>query len=439
MIDIKTFRGGVHPRETGNGKAVTGVMPVVTAKPPQKVAILLSQSVGAPSSPLVKPGERVRMGQKVGEPVGFVGAPVHASVSGKVVGIQPRVNAVGALSQAVVIENDGLDEWDSQITPKNPDAMDGAQLTRAIREAGIVGLGGAAFPTAVKLSPPEGKRIDTLILNGAECEPYLTSDHRTMLEHAEQVVDGLEIARKILSAERAFIGIEKNKPDAIAAIEKAAQGKDITVCALQVKYPQGGEKQLIQVITGREVPSGKLPMDAGCVVINVSTAAAISDAIRTGRPIVERTVTVTGEIPRPQNLRARVGESIGSLIEQCGGLPEGVNKVVLGGPMMGLSAYSLDTPVVKATSGILLLTDKTAKKPESNCIRCGKCARGCPVYLMPLTLHALSRCERYEEAREEGAMDCIECGVCSFVCPAKLPLTQSIRVAKREIIQMTKR
>ena len=441
MIRKKTFSGGVHPHETGGGKMVTAAMPVKTARAPATVAILLSQNVGAPAKPLCKAGDRVLMGQKIAEPAGFVGAPLHASVSGKVKGIQTRYSAAGAAVQAIVIENDGLDEWCPSVKPpENPDSLDRQALTGLIREAGIVGLGGAAFPTAVKLSPPPDKQIDALILNGAECEPYLTSDHRTMLEHADEIVDGLLFAKKILDAKAAYIGIEENKPDALAAMERASAGKDITVCALPVKYPQGGEKQLIQVVTGRQVPSGKLPMDAGAVVMNVSTAAAVSLALRKGIPLIERTVTVTGLVASPANLRVRIGETIGSLIEQCGGMSPGVNKVIMGGPMMGMSVWNMDTPVVKGTVGLLLLNDQTRPDaPISNCIRCASCVGVCPIHLMPLSLYALSRHGRYEEGKKQHALDCIECGSCSYICPAKLPLVQTIRVLKREIQKMSRK
>lgn len=425
------------------GKRVTGPMPVETARPPKQVAILLAQSVGAPCRPLVKAGDYVYMGQKVGEPAGFVGTPVHASVSGKVLGIQPRAAASGASVQAVVIENDGLDQLCPDLKPWTPPAeIDGLKdsMLKAIREAGIVGLGGAAFPTAIKLNPPGDKKIDTLILNGAECEPYLTSDHRAMLEDAAQIVDGIGFAQQILGAQRVCVGIEENKPDAIEAMRKACEGKNYEIVPLKTKYPQGGEKQLIHVLTGREVKSGKLPMDSGCVVINVSTAAAISVALRTGRPVIERTVTVTGEVARPKNLRVRVGESVESLIEQCGGITGGADKVVMGGPMMGMSLYSLQSPVVKGTSGILVMHDETAaQEPPGNCIRCASCVDACPIHLVPLRLYALSKRARFAEAGAEHAMDCIECGCCSYICPAKLPLVQSIRVAKREIVKLNRK
>ncbi len=432
MFDIKTFRGGVHPREAHGGKRATSGKPVTSASAPQRVALLLSQSVGAPASPLVKAGERVLLYQKIAEPEGFVGAPVHASVSGKVVGIQPWDTSSGLTGTAIVIENDGLDEPDPNLLPKNPDIMDPHSLLIAIREAGIVGLGGAAFPTQVKLSPPPSAKVDTLILNGAECEPYLTADHSTMLDQPDAVVDGLMIAKKILGAQRCVIAIEANKPDAIAFIRRAATDKPIEVVKLQAKYPQGGEKQLIQAITGREVPSGKLPMDAGCVVINVTTAAAISTAIRTGKPLVERTLTVTGAVKDPKNLRVRLGVTVGELLDQCGGLPDNVSKVILGGPMMGMAAVSLRTPTVKAMNGVLLLEDERPPK-STQCIRCARCAGACPAGLLPMQLHNLSEHGLFDAAKKTNAMDCIECGCCSYVCPAKLPLVQSIRVAKREL------
>ena len=413
-------------------------MPIAWAQKPDMVAIMLSQHVGAPCKPLVKAGQRVYMGQMVGEPTGFMGAPVHASVSGVVKGIQQRTAANGAPCMAVVIENDGLDEWDPSIQPcEHPEELDKEEALKRIRNAGIVGMGGAAFPTSVKLAP--SKPVDTVILNGAECEPYLTSDHRMMLERAEDICQGLKIAMKMLSAKQGVIAIEDNKPDAVESMQKAAQGMEgVRVQALPTKYPQGGEKQLIYAVTHRQVPSGGLPMDVGVVVMNVSTAAAVYSALKTGRPLIERVVTVTGEVNRPANLMVRIGVSVGSLINQCGGAKEGVNKLILGGPMMGMQAYSLETPVVKGTSGLLLMRDDTPEKPVGNCIRCANCVNACPIHLMPLNLYALYKRGRFERAKNEHAMDCIECGCCSYICPSKLPLVQSIRAIKSELRKKSK-
>lgn len=433
MFSRRAFPGGVHPHETGNGKWATNARPAVEMPEPELAAILLSQHVGAPCKSVVKTGDRVKIGQMIGEPSGAIAAPVHASISGKVKSIEPRVSAAGANAQAVVIENDHLGEWHESVTPRpNAGALGKTELLSIIREAGIVGLGGAAFPTTVKLNPPEGKKIDTVILNGAECEPYLTCDHRAMLDESAAIIGGLLIAKKIVGAENAIVAIEDNKPDAIEAMKRASEGNGIKVLPLKTRYPQGGEKQLIYAVTRREVPSGGLPMDAGALVINVSTAAAISDAVLHGRPIVKRTVTVTGAVKEPMNVVARIGTPIGELIDFCGGSTEGANKLVLGGPMMGIAAYDRQTPVVKATSGILLMEDE---KPihEGNCIRCARCVKHCPARIMPLELYRFSTSARFEDGKKNHAMDCIECGVCSYVCPAKLPLTQSIRVIKREI------
>lgn len=437
---IKTFPGGIHPHEFGKGKAATSGQASRTAQAPAQVAISMSQHIGAPCTPLVKPGEHVLMGQKIGEANGFMGAPVHSSVSGTVKSLETRFMPGGSNTQVVVIDNDFKDEWAADaMPPANPDAMSRQELGAFVREKGIVGLGGAAFPTSIKLTPPEDKVIDYVIINGAECEPFLTSDHRMMLENPEGVVDGLKWAMKISGAKQGIIAIELNKPDAIAAMEKAIAGTPYAVQLLRVKYPQGGEKQLIQAVTGRQVPSGRLPMDAGCIVMNVSSAAAVSNAFLTGRPIFERIVTITGDVPRPSNLRARVGTPIGELIDQCGGIPDDTLKIIAGGPMMGMALSNLSTPVIKATGGILLINRAHGVHlPESSCIRCGRCVSACPMRLMPLRLNELILHNRFEQAEAAHALDCIECGSCSYVCPAKRELALSIRMGKREILKRRK-
>lgn len=429
-----TFRGGIHPRERFGGKAVTGKLPVEVMPAPAQVAILLSQHVGAPCKSLVKAGDRVLLGQKIGEPAGFMGAPVHASVSGTVKGIVTRTMANGVPGEAILIDNDFQDEAAEPLGDLgDPLKADPAALLARIRECGCVGLGGACFPTQVKLSPPADKPIDTVILNGAECEPYLTGDHRAMLEKSGLIADGLRLAMYILGAKRGVVAVEDNKPDAaecMAAAVREIPGASMRL--VKAKYPQGGEKQLIKVITGREVPSGKLPMDAGCVVMNVSSAAAVSEAIREGRPLIERVMTVSGLVERPANLRVRIGTSIGEVLEYCGGVKGEPNRLILGGPMMGLSGYDLTTPVAKGTSGLVLLRDETPEHtPIGNCIRCGTCVTACPMHLMPLELSRLAEKGDFEACRREHALDCIECGSCSYGCPAKLPLVHNIRVAKR--------
>ena len=434
-----TFRGGVHAPHRKND---TRNKAIEIMKAPGLVYIPLQQHIGAACQPLVKPGDVVKLGQKIGEPGGFVGAPVHASVSGIVKDIRQVPHPSVGSGLAVVIENDGKDEPDDSITPGDISSMDADRIKELILEAGIVGMGGAAFPTHVKLSPPKEKPIDTVILNGAECEPYLTADHRLMLEAAENVADGLKVIMKVLGVERAYIAIEDNKPDAVRIMTdtvKEVQGVDVTV--LKTKYPQGAEKQLIYVVTGRQVPSGGLPMDVGVIVSNVGTSAAIARAIKTGMPLVERVVTVTGSgVAEPKNLMVRIGTSFMDVIQACGGFVEEPAKVISGGPMMGIGQYTLDVPVIKGTSGILVLTREEAKIPDVEpCIRCAKCVDACPMGLMPLMISAYALKEDYDNSEKFHAMDCIECGCCSYSCPAKRPLVQSIRVAKKMITDKRKR
>lgn len=438
-LKVFRFKGGVHPP---HGKENTQDKAVERMQAPKLVYIPLQQHIGAPCEPLVKPGDRVKLGQKIGQPKGFVGAPVHASVSGIVKEIRQVPHPAMGQGLAVVIENDGMDERDESVTPKNLDSLSVEELKGLILEAGIVGMGGAAFPTHVKLSPPKDKKIDVVILNGAECEPYLTADHRLMVENPGDVVDGLKVIMKVLGVERGYIAIEDNKPDAVRAISDAVKSvPGAKVVPLKTKYPQGAEKQLIYAVTGRQVPSGGLPMDVGVVVNNVGTAAAIARAIKTGMPLIERIVTVTGGgVAQPKNLLVRIGTTFKDVIDACGGLAGQPAKVISGGPMMGIAQYTLDVPVIKGTSGILVLTRREAEMPEPGpCIRCGRCVEACPMRLMPLLISAYALKGNYDSSEKLHAMDCIECGCCSYICPARRPLVQSIRTAKRVIVERRKR
>ncbi len=435
-----TFKGGTHPPHSKNA---TEGMALERANEPKVVVIPMQQHIGAPCEPVVQVGDEVKIGQKIGEAKGFVSVPVHSSVSGRVTAIEPRLCTGGAAVNCAVIESDMKNDISDDIASKGSLLdLSADDIKGIIREAGIVGMGGAAFPTHVKLSPPPDKEVDTVILNGAECEPYLTADHRLMLEYPGDVVFGLQALMKVLGVKKGFIGIETNKPDAAERIFEAAKGiEGIEVVALKTKYPQGAEKQLIHACTGREVPSGGLPADAGVVVNNVGTAAAVAKAIRTGMPLIERIVTVTGQgVNNPKNLVVKIGTPFREVIEQCGGLRGKTGKVIAGGPMMGITQFSLDVPVVKGTSGILVLTEDEARlSGPTNCIRCGKCVEACPINLMPLNISAYSLANRHEQAEALNAMDCIECGACSFVCPAKRPLVESIRVSKREILARRKK
>lgn len=442
MLNIRTltFKGGTHPP---HNKETTEKLSISRAKAPKTVVIPMQQHIGAPCESLVKIGDEVRVGQKIGEAKGFVSVPVHSSISGKVIGIEPRLTSGGSAVSCVIIENDMSDTVFEDVCPRGSlEQLSSEQIMNIIKEAGIVGMGGATFPTHVKISPPPGKNVDTVILNGAECEPYLTSDHRLMIERPEDVVFGLMAFMKVLNVKKGFIGIENNKPDAIEAVYSVAKDKEgIEVVALKTKYPQGAEKQLIHACTGREVPSGGLPADAGVVVNNVGTAAAVADAIKKGMPLIERIVTVTGKgVNEPKNLLVKIGTSFREVIDECGGFKGTPGKIIAGGPMMGIAQFSIDVPVIKGTSGILVLTEEEAKLPEPlNCIRCGKCIEACPINLMPIYISNYSLGDKFEQAEAANAMDCIECGSCSFICPAKRPLVDSIRVAKREILAKRKK
>jgi len=432
-MKLKTFPGGLHPPDS---KSYSAHKAIETCPLPEELVIPLSQHIGAPAEACVEKGETVKKGQVIGQAKGFVSVPVHASTSGEVVAVEPRSHPMGKALPAVVIKPDGEDAWLDGLEGADPESLTPDEIRERIRAAGIVGLGGATFPAHVKLSPPEGKTIDTLILNGVECEPYLTADHRLMLEQTDRVLDGVAILKRTLGVRTVLIGIEANKPDAIAALEKACAGRGFEVVALEVKYPQGAEKQLILAATGREVPSGGLPMDVGVVVQNVGTAAAVSDAVRLGRPLIERIATVTGPcVAEPKNLRVRIGTSLSHMVEFCGGLKEEPAKIIMGGPMMGQTQLSLEVPAIRGTSGVLLLSEaQIDARPEGPCIRCGRCVRVCPARIMPTTIAAYARLDMIEEAEAFGAMDCIECGCCTYTCPAALPLVQAIRYAKAAIL-----
>lgn len=430
-----TFRGGIHPP---GYKEATANLKVEKAAQPSVVSIPLQQHIGAPCQPLVNVGDRVMVGERIGEPQGFVSSPVHSSVSGTVTAITMIPNVIGGEVKAIVIESDGLNEVHPSIKPfANIDTLKPEEIITAIKDAGIVGMGGATFPTHVKLSVPPDKNVDSFILNGAECEPYLTADHRLMLESPDNIVYGLRAMMKATNVENGYIGIEDNKPDAIEAMKKAAEKyPNIKVVALQTKYPQGAEKQLINVCTGREVRSGALPADAGAIVNNVATAAQVAITLTTGMPLIERITTVTGSaIANPKNLLMKIGVPIKEVIEQCGGFAKTPGKIIMGGPMMGFAQHSTEVVIAKGSSGILVLDEQDAIIPEPDqCIRCGKCVEICPINLQPLFISEYSLKNMMDHAEKYRALDCIECGSCSFICPSKRPLLPSIRVAKRSIL-----
>lgn len=426
-----SFKGGIHLPQS---KKRTEKLAIEHLPVPQKVIIPLSQHVGAPAKPLVKKGDRVLIGQMIGEASGFVSSTIHSSVSGIVQSVGPFSHPSGKQVIAVEIENDGFDEAVSYTPFGNwRDAAPG-ELIQQVQAAGIVGMGGAGFPTHVKLSPPSNKTIDTLIINGAECEPYLTADHRLMVERTEHLLTGILILKKIVNASNCFIGIEENKVDACQAIMsvlKDQKYKEVRLARLKVKYPQGGEKQLINAVTGLEVPSGGLPMDVGCVVQNVGTAVAVYDAVIQGIPLYERMVTVSGPVVKnPKNFMVRIGTPIRMLLEATGTDLTAAKKVIMGGPMMGNALADLDAPVIKSTTGILVLNTTQPAVRRYPCINCGHCVRACPIHLIPSRLAKFVEKEKTEEAIEWNIMDCTECGSCAFVCPSKINLVHFMRLGK---------
>lgn len=431
MSEVKTFRHGIHPPEH---KELTASRPIERIKFPDQVVLPLSQHIGAPSRPLVKAGDKVFRGQLIAEPGGFVSVPLHSSVTGTVLGIEKRHHPNGSLAESIVIDVDHTSaqtlydghelDWEN---------MSQAQLLEAVRQGGFVGLGGAAFPTHVKLAVPEGKRAQWLLLNGCECEPYLTSDHRIMLEWADSIILGVKIMSRILGTEKAFIAVENNKWDAIKLLrDRIPADMPCELVPLETKYPQGAEKMLITAVLKQEVPSGKLPIDVHVVVQNVGTAAGIGDYFAFGQPLIERVVTVTGPgIVRPTTLLAPTGMSLAKIIEYCGGLTDDAREILFGGPMMGTPQQFMDVPILKGTSGIVVLTKgQLQERREYPCIRCSACLDACPVYLNPSALGALARAAKYDDMLGYHIMDCMECGSCSYVCPSNIPLVQRFRVAK---------
>ncbi len=426
------FAGGTHLDEA---KEMTSGKPIEEMPLPPKVVIPLSQHFGAPAEPVVAVGDTVLTGQLIGKANGFISANIHASISGKVTKIAPYPHPLGYNDLSIFIESDHEDNRDTSLTAyESYLGLAPEKISSIAQAAGIVGLGGAAFPTSVKLAPPKDKKIDSLVINGAECEPFLTSDHRLMLEKGKEIVEGVKLMMMGLSVSRGIIGIEKNKPDAIEIFSSLAKGSGLEVVPLPTKYPQGGEKQLIKALLNREVPSGKLPMDVGVVVQNVGTAYALYDAVRYGHPLTKRVVTVSGSaINTPKNLLVRIGTPFSFVIEQCRGFVDVAERVIMGGPMMGVAQHTLDVSVIKGTSGILAFEPGFEDKSSQVCIRCGKCVRGCPMGIRPDLFGIYRELGMVDKAEGEHISDCIECGVCTYVCPSNRQNVQAIRTLKGEI------
>jgi len=430
---MKTFTiGGVHP----HGNKLSAGKPIVQAEVPQKAYILLGQHIGAPAKPIVARGDEVKVGQKIAEPGGFVSAAIYSSVSGKVAKIDNVVDASGYPRPAIIIDVKG-DEWvetiDRTDTIVRECDLTPEEIVKKVAEMGIVGMGGAQFPTQVKLAPPPTAKPECVVINGAECEPYLTSDHALMLEHAEEILIGVTILMKAMKVSKAFVGIESNKSDAIAKMQEAARNyKGVEIVPLKMKYPQGGEKQLIQAVLNRYVGSGALPITTGALVQNVGTAFAVYQAVQKNKPLIERVVTVTGKsLKNPSNFMARIGTPIQQLIDAAGGVPEDTGKIISGGPMMGKAVANTEVPTTKGTSGITILNRKDALRGEVQpCIRCAKCVGACPMGLEPYLLAQLAEHGEFERLINEQIMDCLSCGACQFTCPANRPLLDYINLGK---------
>ncbi len=434
-MSLLTFKGGIHPYE---GKELTMDKPIETYLPKGELVYPLSQHIGAPAKPVVKKGDRVLVGQRIAEAGGFVSAHIHASVSGTVKNIEPRLTAGGTKVESIIIENDGEYEVMERPAPGNWQEMDRKDLLTVIQDAGIVGMGGAGFPTHVKLSPKNPDSIDYIIVNGSECEPYLTSDYRRMLEEPEKVVTGLEIVLHMFPQASGIIAIEDNKPEAIRIMkEQTAEHPKIQVNVMKTKYPEGAERQLIYANTGRYINSGMLPADAGCIVHNVDTVTAIYKAVVEGVPLIDRIITISGDdIVDPKNFKVLLGTSLQELIEAAGGYLDGEpEKIISGGPMMGKAMFSTEVPAVKGSSAVLCMKkDEVAACEPSNCIRCGRCVAVCPGRVNPTKLASLAEHGKLDAFVEQDGMECCECGCCSYVCPAKRHLTQTIAATRKAIL-----
>lgn len=431
-MKFPTFKKGVHPKDY---KEFTNTKQIEFMPLPDEVFIPLQQHIGAPCEPVVDRRDEVKTGQIIATSDKFVSSPIHSSITGKVKAIGTFRHPMGSKVPMIHIKRTGdEDEWETMEPITDWQAASVEELRQRIHDAGIVGLGGAAFPTHVKLSPPDEKPIDSFILNGCECEPYLTADHRAMVERTETILTGMSIIMKVLGVKNGYVGIEDNKPDAIEQMQKQTSelNLDFDVLALETKYPQGAEKMLIDSVLSRKVPTGGLPMDVGVVVHNVGTAMAVAEAILEGKPLVQRIVTVTGEgISEPKNVVARIGSTFRNILDYCGGLNEKATQVFMGGPMMGIAQSDLEVPVIKATSGIICETSKRVMQFDSTpCIRCGACIDACPMNLLPTRLARLSEMKKIDEAADLGIQNCIECGSCAFACPSHIPLVQWIRVGK---------
>ena len=434
-MSLLTFKGGIHPYE---GKELTMDKPIETYLPKGELVYPLSQHIGAPAKPVVKKGDRVLVGQRIAEAGGFVSAHIHASVSGTVKNIEPRLTTGGTKTESIIIENDGKYEVMERPAPANWQEMDRKDLLEVIQDAGIVGMGGAGFPTHVKLSPKNPDSIDYIIVNGSECEPYLTSDYRRMLEEPEKVVTGLEIVLHMFPQASGIIAIEDNKPEAIRIMkEQTADHPKIQVNVMKTKYPEGAERQLIYANTGRYINSGMLPADAGCIVHNVDTVTAIYKAVVEGVPLIDRIITISGDdIVDPKNFKVLLGTSLQELIEAAGGYLDGEpEKIISGGPMMGKAMFSTEVPAVKGSSAVLCMKkDEVAACEPSNCIRCGRCVAVCPGRVNPTKLASLAEHGKLDAFVEQDGMECCECGCCSYVCPAKRHLTQTIAATRKAIL-----